>query len=353
MATLSRQITPSLTEIYVDGEGNYITQAQPTNFHQFFTRKVLTGSETIDDFREVTEAQRTQLECSDAEAQAYAKIPYTLDKRIRRGVIPFKARRGIIYYDMGAVKVTWNHWAPIGNSEIVSDTERVFDLSRFADLIGDNARVFVRAVGGVDRAKENWCMSHLSYNASTHLLTLNGGKTDWKGVGIIVSCLDNSGHGSACARNTRNNVVYFDRYMKLQRVRASKLGAYEFAHTLSSETAAAFVTPLLPADGIVSSALFMSLGINIKIWRYKRHDRIYNKDTDAERKYSYSRFTLWKPKGLVAGTFYPDRYDTRKTRLFRVQIKSRKGYTSRMVRVSRRFVFHNRVVLATDAVAID
>lgn len=45
--------------------GNYITQARPTNFHQFFTRKVLTGSETINDFREVTEAQRTQLENSD------------------------------------------------------------------------------------------------------------------------------------------------------------------------------------------------------------------------------------------------------------------------------------------------
>lgn len=65
MAIFSRQITPSLTEIYVNGGGNYITQARPTNFHQFFTRKVLTGSETIDDFREVTEAQRTQLENSD------------------------------------------------------------------------------------------------------------------------------------------------------------------------------------------------------------------------------------------------------------------------------------------------
>lgn len=66
MAIQQRIVNDSLTEIYVIGGGNFITQSQPTNFHQFFTRKILTPTEDISDFREVTAAERTALEQSDA-----------------------------------------------------------------------------------------------------------------------------------------------------------------------------------------------------------------------------------------------------------------------------------------------
>ena len=66
MAIEQRIVNDSLTEIYVIGGGNFITQFRPTNFHQFFTRKILTPTEDISDFREVTAAERTALEQADA-----------------------------------------------------------------------------------------------------------------------------------------------------------------------------------------------------------------------------------------------------------------------------------------------
>ena len=66
MTIQQRIVNDSLTEIYVNGGGNFITQSRPTNFHQFFTRKILTPTEDISDFREVTAAERTALEQADA-----------------------------------------------------------------------------------------------------------------------------------------------------------------------------------------------------------------------------------------------------------------------------------------------
>ena len=65
MATQTRIVNSSFTEIYVGG-GNFITQSAPTNFHQFWKQKVLTPSESIEDFREVTASEKAQLEASDA-----------------------------------------------------------------------------------------------------------------------------------------------------------------------------------------------------------------------------------------------------------------------------------------------
>lgn len=47
--------------------GGYLTQSYPTNFHQFYKRKMLTKDEKIEDFMEVTEAEKTALEVKDAE----------------------------------------------------------------------------------------------------------------------------------------------------------------------------------------------------------------------------------------------------------------------------------------------
>ena len=65
MAIQSRTINGSFTEIYVGG-GNFITQAFPTNFHKFWTKKILTSSENIEDFKEVTSAEKTTIEAADA-----------------------------------------------------------------------------------------------------------------------------------------------------------------------------------------------------------------------------------------------------------------------------------------------
>ena len=62
----TRQIG-SHTEIYSDKNGGgksetYITQSKTTVFHDFFTRKFLGEGETVEDFMEVTEAERDRLQ---------------------------------------------------------------------------------------------------------------------------------------------------------------------------------------------------------------------------------------------------------------------------------------------------
>ena len=66
MAIQLRTINGSLTEIYVEG-GNFITQAFPTNFHEFWTKKILTANESIEDFKEVTSAQMNTIKNKDKE----------------------------------------------------------------------------------------------------------------------------------------------------------------------------------------------------------------------------------------------------------------------------------------------
>ena len=68
MAIQTRIINDLYTEIYVEG-GNFITQAAPTNAHQFWKQKILTATESISDFREVTQAEKEALEAADTEAQ--------------------------------------------------------------------------------------------------------------------------------------------------------------------------------------------------------------------------------------------------------------------------------------------
>lgn len=72
MAIESRIINNSLTEIYTNGGGNFITQAAPTNFHGFWSRRPLGSGESIADFREVTPKERQTLEVQDA---AWVKPP--------------------------------------------------------------------------------------------------------------------------------------------------------------------------------------------------------------------------------------------------------------------------------------
>ncbi len=56
----------SLTELYADGGGNFITESYPTNFHGKFTRKPLVGGEKPEDFRDVTEQEWVAIAAQDA-----------------------------------------------------------------------------------------------------------------------------------------------------------------------------------------------------------------------------------------------------------------------------------------------
>lgn len=55
-----------LTEIQASGGGNFLTQATPTNFHTFFKKKILVGTEKPSDFNEVTAQRKVNIENADA-----------------------------------------------------------------------------------------------------------------------------------------------------------------------------------------------------------------------------------------------------------------------------------------------
>lgn len=59
-------INNTYTKIYASGGGNWLTQSFPTNFHVFVRQRYLAAGESADDWKEVTEAEKTKLEQSDA-----------------------------------------------------------------------------------------------------------------------------------------------------------------------------------------------------------------------------------------------------------------------------------------------
>jgi len=68
------------TEIYVNGGGNFLTESFPTHFHTFATRRILIKPEHIDNYKEVTAAEREKLEAADANALAAGRgvrTPFT------------------------------------------------------------------------------------------------------------------------------------------------------------------------------------------------------------------------------------------------------------------------------------
>lgn len=68
---IQQNVTNRYTEIYVGG-GNFVTQSYPTNYHQFWTRKMLGPDDNIDNYMEVTAAKRKLLEAADV---AYVRPP--------------------------------------------------------------------------------------------------------------------------------------------------------------------------------------------------------------------------------------------------------------------------------------
>ena len=65
MALQSRVVNGSLTEIYAGG-GNFVTEAFPTNFHTFAPKHILLDGQSADDYKEVTPAERSDIEAKDA-----------------------------------------------------------------------------------------------------------------------------------------------------------------------------------------------------------------------------------------------------------------------------------------------
>ncbi len=263
------------------------------------------------------------------------RAAYQLDKRIRRGIMPFKARRGIMYYNMGAVKVAWQHWGAIGRSKIVSDTERVFDLSRFASVIGGNNAKFDVTHNGKpfscypDPEDKKWIAEHVSYDSRNCMLTLRGNGEQMKEYGVIVyrnTISDNYWW----ERKSRDSVVFIDADGNVRIYLAGEVGAVEFQHELTGAQAQECMDRIFSCGLHIPGSAFMIGGKYIRIWRYKA---LYKKKgtRNSPKPIRMRRFFLWG---------WDDKYHTyrrggRWRRLYKLQIKTNKGYTSRMIRIGK------------------
>ena len=105
--------------------GNFITQAEPTNFHKFYTRKILAPTENISDWREVTEAEKTALEASDAAWTAPSEeFVRTMEARgavynRSTGFFELNGLRDITTEEMALIYATTAHFGTASASEVV------------------------------------------------------------------------------------------------------------------------------------------------------------------------------------------------------------------------------------------
>lgn len=111
MAIEKKRINRYSSVIYVGG-GNFITQAKPTNFHQFWTQKILLENETVADFKEVTAAERSAIEAADAEwtrpPQSFIDLwnNACIDPRTKRAVGRYNESTG--YFELnGLTDITY------------------------------------------------------------------------------------------------------------------------------------------------------------------------------------------------------------------------------------------------------
>ena len=65
--TMRQKTINNLIEISPQAEGSFLTQAFPTNFHQFYTKKLLTPQESVSDYKEVTAAEKANIINTDSQ----------------------------------------------------------------------------------------------------------------------------------------------------------------------------------------------------------------------------------------------------------------------------------------------
>lgn len=109
---INQRITTNGESVIYVGGGNFITQAKPTNFHQFWTQKILLEDETVADFKEVTAAERSAIETADAK---WARPPQSfidawnnacIDPRTKRAVGRYNESTG--YFELnGLTDITY------------------------------------------------------------------------------------------------------------------------------------------------------------------------------------------------------------------------------------------------------
>lgn len=71
MAIITNTIN-GMTEISASS-GKYLTQSYPTNFHEFYSKKMILPDDSVDNYKEVTETEKTQIETQDAKWEEPSK----------------------------------------------------------------------------------------------------------------------------------------------------------------------------------------------------------------------------------------------------------------------------------------
>ena len=113
--TMRQRTINNLIEISPQAEGSFLTQAFPTNFHQFYTKKLLTPQESVSDYKEVTAAEKANIINTDSqwvepseELKATAKA-VGADYNVKTGYFEYNTLTDITTAQMRAILYTpWN-----------------------------------------------------------------------------------------------------------------------------------------------------------------------------------------------------------------------------------------------------
>lgn len=137
-----------------------MTQAKATHFHSFWTRKILAPTESIDDFKEVTAAEKTALEAADAawERPPQSFIDMFNNREALGGVMPCEG------YNEETGYFELNHIKDIDYEEAVAILNASYPM-----MLGSAPKTIYRDTGAILRVRTLMPICIINANNGTQI----------------------------------------------------------------------------------------------------------------------------------------------------------------------------------------
>lgn len=189
-------------ELQAVGEGDWITQSHPTNFHEFWKRKMVMTEAEIEDYMEVTDKQKAALEAQDA---AWEEPPKSFINRWNICTGAYGCYNNVTgYFELNGLKdITYEQAQKIdkGSGNCVAGVFKFgrLDVRTFYPLIGangmfnlDTTRCFTHC-SKLEVLRLDWYfpVSPGIFNSCTSLRRIYGGLSNMSANPTVLSDLSN------------------------------------------------------------------------------------------------------------------------------------------------------------------
>lgn len=241
------------------------------------------------------------------------KKAFHLDRRIRRGIMPAKARPGIIYYDRGYVKLTLSRLDDNGNYISQSQWDITF-LKNFIGTISIEGREHRPGMGGYTKIpKSQYEITEINGRV---ILTFPSVAADDVYTSTYWLRLDDDDTGHGGKLRDARGIMFIGSNGLLRRVSFTELGSGVDA---VAEYAPDFSDNILPIfqEGFNNAVSASEIrGFDVRTWNCPH--KKYRVNGKASRKFCKTTKYCYRIQGLFA-----------------VRIKSRKGYKSKWRKLYR------------------